>query len=51
MQPGLDQLRRLVGLAPSYVSQLENGARNPTLGVVERFAAVFRVAPLDLLRS
>jgi transcriptional regulator with XRE-family HTH domain len=39
-----------VGLAPTYVGQIERGQRNPTLDVVERFAKVLRVKPLDLLQ-
>jgi transcriptional regulator with XRE-family HTH domain len=39
-----------VGLAPTYVGQIERGQRNPTLDVVERFAEVFGVDPLGLLR-
>lgn len=38
-----------VGLAPTYVGQLERGLRNPTLAVVERFARVLEVDPLELL--
>jgi transcriptional regulator with XRE-family HTH domain len=38
-----------VGLAPTYVGQLERGRRNPTLEVVERFARVLEVEALDLL--
>jgi transcriptional regulator with XRE-family HTH domain len=39
-----------VGLAVTYVGQIERGLRNPTLSVVEKFARIFRVDPLDLLR-
>lgn len=38
-----------VGLAPTYVGQIERGQRNPTLDVVERFAEVFGVDSLELL--
>jgi transcriptional regulator with XRE-family HTH domain len=51
---GLTQeaLADAVGLAPTYVGQIERGQRNPTLEVVERFGRVLRVAdPLDLLRD
>lgn len=52
-QRGLSQeaLADAVGLAPTYVGQIERGRRNPTLGVVERFAAVLAVDPLQLLQS
>jgi transcriptional regulator with XRE-family HTH domain len=39
-----------VRLAVTYVGQIERGLRNPTLDVVERFAKVLRVKPLDLLQ-
>ncbi|MBV9570782.1 MAG: helix-turn-helix transcriptional regulator [Alphaproteobacteria bacterium] len=39
-----------VELAVTYVGQIERGLRNPTLDVVERFAKVLRVKPLDLLQ-
>lgn len=39
-----------VGLAVTYVGQIERGLRNPTLGVVERSALVLGVDPLALLR-
>jgi transcriptional regulator with XRE-family HTH domain len=40
-----------VGLAVTYVGQIERGLRNPTLDVVERFARVLGVDPLTLLAS
>ncbi|MFT4254157.1 MAG: helix-turn-helix transcriptional regulator [Caulobacter sp.] len=40
-----------VGLAPTYVGQIERGVRNPTLDVVERLADLFGQDPLDLLRT
>lgn len=40
-----------VKLAVTYVGQIERGLRNPTLSVVERFAAALEVAPLDLLQD
>lgn len=39
-----------VGLAPTYIGQIERGLRNPTLDVVERFAEVLGTEPLDLLK-
>ena len=38
-----------VGLAVTYVGQIERGQRNPSLSVVERFAQVFEVDPIWLL--
>lgn len=40
-----------VGLAVTYVGQIERGLRNPTLDVVERFARALKVEALDLLRE
>jgi transcriptional regulator with XRE-family HTH domain len=40
-----------VGLAYTYVGQIERGTRNPTLAVVDRFAVALSVPPLDLLNS
>lgn len=50
-QRGLSQeaLADEVKLAVTYVGQIERGLRNPTLGVVERFAAVLGVDPTKLL--
>lgn len=39
-----------VGLAVTYVGQIERGLRNPTLDVVERFARALGVKAIDLLR-
>lgn len=52
LERGLTQeaLADEVELAVTYVGQLERGRRNPTLAVVERFARVFGVDALDLLR-
>ncbi|MBI1330265.1 MAG: helix-turn-helix domain-containing protein [Alphaproteobacteria bacterium] len=49
---GLSQeaLADAVGLAVTYVGRIERGVRNPTLEVVERFAKILHVEPLDLLR-
>ena len=47
----IEALADEVGLAYTYVGQIERGRRNPTLDVVERFAAAFSVDPLRLLQS
>jgi transcriptional regulator with XRE-family HTH domain len=39
-----------VGLAVTYVGQIERGTRNPTLEIVERLARALKVKPLDLLQ-
>lgn len=40
-----------VGLAVTYIGQIERGLRNPTLGVVERIARALDVEALELLRA
>ena len=47
----IEALADEVGLAYTYVGQIERGTRNPTLGVVERFARAFGVEPLELLKA
>lgn len=46
----LETLAHEVGLAYSYMGQLERGQRNPTLNIVERLAVALKVNPIDLLR-
>lgn len=40
-----------VGLAYSYLGEIERGRKNPTLDVVERIAEVLEADPLELLRA
>ncbi|MFC0633857.1 helix-turn-helix domain-containing protein [Brevundimonas balnearis] len=53
LQHGLTQeaLAVDVGLAVTYVGQIERGLRNPTLDVVERFAEALKTEPLILLQK
>ena len=46
----IETLADEVGLAYTYVGQIERGRRNPTLGVVDRFAVALNVDVLELLR-
>ncbi|HRO33057.1 MAG TPA: helix-turn-helix transcriptional regulator [Brevundimonas sp.] len=46
----LEALADEVGLAYTYVGQIERGQRNPTLGVVEKIAAALGADAIDLLR-
>lgn len=52
LERGLSQeaLADEVGLAVTYVGQMERGIRNPTLKVVEDLAKALKVKPLDLLQ-
>lgn len=45
----LEALAHDVGLAYSYIGELERGCRNPTLKVVERVARALDRSPIDLL--
>ena len=44
-----ETLADTAGVARSYMSDVETGARNPTLRVVERIAAALEVGPGRLL--
>lgn len=44
----IEVLADKIGLAYSYVGEIERGRRNPTLAVVERIAEALEVDPLDL---
>ncbi len=44
-----EALADLAQVARSYMSDVERGARNPTLQVVERIAAALNVSPGSLL--
>src|SRR5215467_2830864 len=46
----LAELGRRVGRAPSALSLLENGRREPKLSLIESLAAALSVAPEELLR-
>ena len=37
------------GLTQTYLSELERGTRNPSIGVLEKLATVFGVPPARLL--
>lgn len=47
----LEALAHEVGLAYTYLGQIERGRRNPTLDVVERIAAALGVDALALLET
>lgn len=39
------------GVKRAYISEIEAGKRNPTLGIVERISSALGVEPSDLLRK
>ena len=45
----LEAFADAVGLAYSYVGEIERGKRNPTLDVVERLANALNIPAIDLL--
>jgi len=47
----LDALGKAVGRSPSYLSQLENGHREPRLSMVNQLAAALGCSPADLLST
>ena len=47
----LEAMADEVGLAYSYLGEIERGRKNPTLDVVERIAEVLEADPLELLRA
>lgn len=44
-----EEYAHLAGLHRTYISDLERGARNPTITVVEKLAQPFGVSPGSLL--
>jgi len=44
-----EELADIAGVARSYMSDVERGARNPTLKVVERIASALKTDPGTLL--
>lgn len=46
-----EQLSETSGLHRTYISQIETGARNPTLGIIQRLAQSLEVAPFVLLQE
>lgn len=46
-----EALAEEAGIHRTYVSDVERGARNPTIVVVEKLAVALRVSASDLLRE
>jgi transcriptional regulator with XRE-family HTH domain len=47
----LEALAHEVGIAYTYLGQVERGSRNPTLDVVERIGEALAIDPRALLRT
>lgn len=47
----LETLAHEVGLAYSYLGEIERGRRNPTLAVVERISEALKEEPVSLLSA
>ncbi len=45
----LNELAKIVGISASYLSQIENGKRNPTIDTLKLIAAALRVDPEVLI--
>ena len=45
-----EQLSDASGLAQQYISELENGRRNPTIVTLYEIAVALKVVPADLLQ-
>ena len=46
-----DDLSEQSGLHRTYISGIERGTRNPTLGIVDRIAVALNVSPASLLKN
>ena len=45
----LNELAKIVGISASYLSQIENGKRNPTIDTLKLIATALRVDPEVLI--
>lgn len=45
----MSEMSQKIGLSQSYISELENGRKHPSLEVVEKYAKVFDMKPSTLL--
>jgi len=43
------EMAKQLGLSQSYVSELENGKKQPSLEIIEKYAAIFDMRPSTLL--
>ncbi|MDV3428479.1 MAG: helix-turn-helix domain-containing protein [Bacillota bacterium] len=45
----LKQVSKLTGMSISYLSQLENNHKNPTLSTIKKIAIALKICPIHLL--
>ena len=45
----MTEMSQKVGLSQSYISELENGKKQPSLEVIEKYATVFDMKPSTVL--
>ena len=45
----MTEMSQKVGLSQSYISELENGKKQPSLEIIEKYATVFDMKPSTLL--
>ena len=43
------ELADMLGISPSYLSEIESGKKEPTLALIRKFADVFKTTPGSLL--
>ena len=43
-----DMAKRL-GISPSYLSEIENGKKGPTLSLIQRYATILNTSPSSIL--
>ena len=45
----LNEAAKKTGLSKSYISEIENGQKNPTLDAIEKFSNAFSVPPSSIM--
>ena len=43
------ELAEILGISPSYLSEIESGKKEPTLALIRKYADVFKTTPASLL--
>jgi transcriptional regulator with XRE-family HTH domain len=45
----LGELAKLITISPSYLSEIENGKKKPSLELIEKYAEFFKIKPSAIL--